>query len=142
VKITERGPKTLGEITQLHQEICAFAKEYEPEDEKYRMHRSYPQVLLVCDRLPSSHAAEEDDGSIKLRKVAQEQTVLVVKSSLREIECAHASRTPENNGYSQLPFPIRATSLSPSAASEASNVLASLAVHEAPLGALAPGNAR
>jgi hypothetical protein len=40
VKITERGPKTLGEITQLHQEICAFAKEYEPEDEKYRMHRS------------------------------------------------------------------------------------------------------
>jgi hypothetical protein len=82
VKSTERGPKTLGEITQLHQEICAFAKEYEPEDEKYRMHRSYPQVLLVCDRLPSSHAAEEDDGSIKLKKVAQGQTVLVVKSSL------------------------------------------------------------
>jgi hypothetical protein len=39
-------------------------------------------VLLVCDRLPSSHAAEEDDGSIKLKKVAQGQTVLVVKSSL------------------------------------------------------------
>jgi hypothetical protein len=82
VEITERGPKTLGEITQLHQGICAFAKEYEPENEKYRMHRSYPQVLLVCDRLPSSHAVEEDVRSIKLKEVAQGQIVLVVKSSL------------------------------------------------------------
>jgi hypothetical protein len=80
VRITERGPKTLGEITEIHQEMCAFAKEYEPEYENYHMERSHPQVLLVCDKVPSFDQAERDDGNVSSKKASEQQTVLVVKA--------------------------------------------------------------
>lgn len=80
VLVTERGPKTLGDIADIHQEMCAFAKEYEPEDEHYRMHRSYPQVLLVCDKIDWAAAAKEDDGFVSLKEFAEQQTVLFVRT--------------------------------------------------------------
>ncbi|KAH5447272.1 hypothetical protein HBI65_205750 [Parastagonospora nodorum] len=78
--IIERGPKMLGAIAEIHLEMCAFAKEYEPEDEKYRMHRSYPQVLLVCDKISVPEEAKEDGGYDNLKKFAEQQTVLFVRT--------------------------------------------------------------
>jgi hypothetical protein len=84
VRITERGPKTLGEITEIHEEMCAFVKKYEPKDGNYHIHKSYPQVLLVCDELPRFGAAKDDDGNTSLKKVAERQIVLVVKARSAE----------------------------------------------------------
>jgi hypothetical protein len=78
VRIAEQGPKTLGEIIEIHKEICALGKEHEPDDGKYGMHKSYLQVLLVCDKRPTF--SKEDDGYVSLKKVAEEQTVLVVRT--------------------------------------------------------------
>jgi hypothetical protein len=84
VRISERGTKTLEEIAEIHQEICAFAKDYEPGDERYRMHRWYPQVLLVCDRLPDDDQTKDEVGNPSLKKYAEQNTVLVVRTRSSE----------------------------------------------------------
>ncbi|KAF2647625.1 hypothetical protein K491DRAFT_614308, partial [Lophiostoma macrostomum CBS 122681] len=81
VRITKQGPQSLGEIATAHQAICDAARKSGQEDETYKMMVSYPQVVLVFDRPAQFEgSAQDDDGILNLRKVAEQLTVLVMRT--------------------------------------------------------------
>ncbi|KAJ4305130.1 hypothetical protein N0V90_000660 [Kalmusia sp. IMI 367209] len=79
VRITKQGPRNLGEIAAAHQTMCNMAKMSVLETEKYEILASYPAVVLICDR-KVKESATDDDGLVNLRRVAEQLTVLVMRT--------------------------------------------------------------
>jgi hypothetical protein len=83
IRITQRGPRNLSEIAAVHQNMCNIGKKSGLGDETYEILKSYPAVILICDRNvdgASMGATRDDDGLINLRKVAEHLTVLVMRT--------------------------------------------------------------
>lgn len=78
VRITKRGPKSLSEIVEAHQALCNIAKERGLEDDNYRIQASYPSVIIVFDH--EKKLGRDEDGRINLRKVAEQSSVLVMRT--------------------------------------------------------------
>ena len=86
IRITKRGPRSLREIVTAHRGLCDIVKRTGTEvgDENYGIPPTYPAVILVFDREVFESGvvadAKDDDGLINLRKLAQEMTVLVIRT--------------------------------------------------------------
>ncbi|KAF2821961.1 hypothetical protein CC86DRAFT_470049 [Ophiobolus disseminans] len=74
---------TLQDIVEAHKRLSQFAKEHQSEDKNYRLQKTYPEVIMVCDRHEFG-ASQMKGGHRNLRKVAEHQTVLVVRTSHNE----------------------------------------------------------
>lgn len=76
VRITKRGPQSLGEITIAHEMLCERARTSGVEDEDHTILEFYPELIVVCDQ--DIYLPEDEDGLMNLRKWAEQVTVLVM----------------------------------------------------------------
>ena len=97
VRITPTGPSTIHAVLEAHRSLCAQASllidqaggradniiEHNPStSQHYALSPLYHAIVVIMDR--QSHVLEEPDGFISLRKVAQDQTVLIARTGLEQ----------------------------------------------------------